>query len=65
MGVIVVLLPFLDELATGASHLPRLLPWPVWDALAQFALTALMFGYLFGEGTWRKNESEFRRWPKT
>ena len=60
-AVFVVLGPLVYDAAFHKLYLPRCLPWPVADIILDFALSALLWGYLVGEGRWRKNESDYKQ----
>src|SRR6266850_2881968 len=60
-GVVVTLGPFVYDLITHQSYIPLLLPWPVWNFVVELVFSISVFGYLFGEGNWRKNERDYQK----
>ena len=55
----VVFGPLLYDLAMHKPYNPRTLPWPALDIAFDFVLSTSVFGYLTGEGSWRKHERDY------
>jgi hypothetical protein len=63
-GILFAAFVTFGPLAYGAAlhkpYIPLALPWPILDISFNFMFTCLGFGYLLGEGGWRKNEKAYR-----
>ncbi len=58
-GVVVTFGPLLYDAAMHTSYTPRVFPWPALDIVFGFVFCSALFGYLTGEGAWRKHERDY------
>ncbi len=59
-GAFVTFGPLLYDAAVHTPYTPHVLPWAALDIAFSFVFCGGLFGYLMGEGAWRKHEREYR-----
>ena len=60
-GAVVTFGPLLYDALAHTSYTPQLLPWPVLNIVFGLVFCGALFGYLVGEGTWRKHERDYEQ----